>query len=208
MMYVFNRDSMELDSWYRILSGMKETLLDVRLGIFGEEELANFCKKAILDAQTNDKFEETLFWGFDEPHNMPSDARCEFFYQPTYLMTLTLANAVLQFPTLLEIDRMRDTLRKAFRGCTGRGLHGHGYDSTAELHSNLRLFLKSNVLEFLAAYPDLGEEFSRMLGEIMTGMKEAYDNGHYISDWNHDFQQEMEEVMTLYQICKDKRIDR
>jgi len=32
----------------------------------------------------------------------------------------------------------------------------------------------------------------------MDGMKKAYDEGHCISDWNHDFSQEMKELMTLY----------
>ena len=205
MRYVFNRDSMESSDWERIISQMKETLLDVRLGIYGKEGLATFCKQAINDAQTNEKFEGTLFWGFDEPHNMPSDARCEFFYQPTYLMTLTLANAVLQYPDLMKIDRMEETLQKAFKGCTGRGLAGHGFDGTAELHRNLRLFLKSNVMEFLAAYPELGSAFSRMLEETMNGMKESYERGEYISDWEHDFKEEMEELMRLYAKCKQKK---
>ena len=131
MMYNFNRDSMEIRHWDQIISAMKETLLDVRLGLYGQEDLKGFCKQAICDAQSNEKFEDTLFWGFDDPRNMPSDARCNFYYLPTYLMTLTLVNAVLQYPDLLQIDGMKDTLNKALKACTGRSLQGSGFDETS-----------------------------------------------------------------------------
>ena len=168
MMYAFNRDSTEPRHWDEIIDGMKETLLDVRLGLYGEDDLAAFCKQAVSDAQTNEKFEDAFFWGFDEARNLPSDARCQYFYQPTYLMTLILTNAVLQYSSLMELEGMKETLRKALRGCTGRNLAGAGYDALAEQHSNLRLFIKSNIMDFLAAYPALSEDFSAMLGNFVN----------------------------------------
>ena len=50
---------------------------------------------------------EALFWGYDEPENMPGDARVDFFYIPTYLNTAFLMQAFRMIPELI-LERVPD----------------------------------------------------------------------------------------------------
>lgn len=202
MVYDFNRDSMEIMDWQRTNERMKETLADVRLGLYRKDELADFCLKAIIDAEPNENFPGTVFWAYDEPRNMPSDARCEFVYLPTYLMTLTLVNAILNYPMLYYMLGVEEIVRKALKACTGRGLQGHGYEGRSEQHYNLKLFLKSNILEFIRRYPDTSNEFSHMLDEIMKGLEWAYENGDTTGTWGEDYKPDQEELLRLYSQLK------
>ena len=195
MEYVFSRDNFDLSVWENIIRRMQCILEETIKGSYNETELSEFFANAIRDAQPVNR---GLFWGFDDPKNMPGDSRCAYFYQPTYIMTLTLTNAVLQFPRLLDTAQCRETLHGALIGCTGRNLMGHGYEGYAELHYNLKLFLTRNILAFLAAYPDIGHEFASMLDEIMQQIHMAYIRGAYIADWNRDFKAEQAEVLSLY----------
>ena len=195
MEYVFNRNSRNPSEWSNIVRGMQVILTETIKGSYSETELIDFFTRAVHDALP---VNESLFWGFDDPRSMPSDARCEFFYRPSYIMTLTLINAVLQFPKLLDIPHSRETLHGALIGCTGRRLMGHGFDGQAELYYNLKLFLTNNILAFLAAYPDIGREFASMLDEIMKEINIAYKEGKHFGDWDHDFKNEQEEVLSLY----------
>ena len=203
MIYHFNTDTDKPEMWKHIIRHMKETLADVKLGICSEEELTEFCRRAIMDAQTVEKFEGALFWGFDEPKKMPSDARCLYLYQPTYLMTLTLVNIVLQYPSLMQMHGLRETLEGGLKACTGRNLKGHGFEGTEELHRNLRLFLKGNIIGFLEKYRDIGDDFGMMLDKIMVSMKHSYENGQHISDWQRNFKTEQEELIALYEKLTD-----
>ncbi|MBQ8986238.1 MAG: hypothetical protein IJ100_03190 [Lachnospiraceae bacterium] len=197
-MYTFHRDSDSPVVWNHILNNLKEELADVKLGILGQEDLEQFCQRAIQDALPIDTKNGFLFWGFDEPKKMESDIRCQYFYLPTYLMTLILVNAVLQYPRLMTLKGMPETLSGALAGCTGRNLHGHGYDDTREQHRNLRLFLKGNILAFLDEYPEIGETFRNMLNNIMGSMQDCYDRGEHISNYERDFKKEQEELLGLW----------
>ncbi|MBQ6326574.1 MAG: gamma-glutamylcyclotransferase [Clostridia bacterium] len=195
MEYAFDRDHHDLSEWRSIIRKMQSVLDGTIRGIYDEAELGAYIACAIRDARP---VNGGLFWGFDDPGNMPGDARCDFFYRPSYIMTLTLTNAVLRFPGLLDIARCRETLHGALIGCTGRGLMGHGYDGCAELYDNLKRFLKGNILAFLAAHPDIGREFAAMLDGIMKEIRAAYMAGDHFGDWDRDFKAEQEEVLGLY----------
>lgn len=195
MKYVFHRNSQNLSDWSDITRQMQATLSDTINGVYSEEELHGFFTRAIHDARPTGG---GLFWGFDDPQTMPGDARCDFFYRPTYIMTLTLVNAVLQYPQLLNLPQCGVTLHGALVGCTGRGLAGHGYDSQAELFYNLKLFLNGNILAFISAYPDLSKEFSMMLNEILGDVKNAYKRGEHVGDWNQDFKADQEEILSMW----------
>ena len=195
MKYVFHRNNQNLSDWPDITRQMQATLSDTINGVYSEDELRSFITQAIHDARSTGS---GIFWGFDDPQTMPGDARCDFFYRPTYIMTLTLVNAVLQFPRLLNLPECGETLHEALVGCTGRGLAGHGYDSQAELFYNLKLFLHGNILAFISAYPDLSREFSMMLNEILSDVKNAYKRGEHVGDWNQDFKADQEEILSMW----------
>jgi hypothetical protein len=69
------------------------------------------------------------FLGLAEPHEMPSDARVDYFYKPTYIATAFIIKAILLYPSLLNeatfldsdleftVDTVKATLSSLMLGC-------------------------------------------------------------------------------------------
>lgn len=114
------------------------------------------------------------FLGMADPRSMPSDARVDYFYRPTYIATAFMMKAVLLYPSLLNealfldseldfnVDTVKDTLAACMLGCTGRDFDGAG---VLRLKDTVKLFADAGADEFLAKYPDLCPEFNELYRE-------------------------------------------
>lgn len=114
------------------------------------------------------------FLGLDEPDKMPSDARVEYFYKPTYIATAFMIKAVLLYPTLMNeetfldseldftVDIVKKTLTSCMLTCTGRGFDGAG---VFKLEDCIKLFEDAETSEFLVKYPDICTEFKELFIE-------------------------------------------
>ena len=176
---------------------LTDNLYELRHGDPSEEEVRLFCQKAIMDGMPLNNNSELVFWGYTVPESMPSDARCEYFYLPSYLMVLTLVNAVLRFPKLIKMVGMKDALNRGLAGCEGRGLLGHGYDSEKELYKNLILFLKSGYCDFHLRYPELGQSFWKMFQRAVNHARDQHAKGHHANAWGESYLMEQENVLNL-----------
>lgn len=122
------------------------------------------------------------FLGLAAPETMPSDARVDYFYRPTYIATAFMMKAVVLYPSLLNestfldseldftVDTVKKTLSACMLACTGRDFDGAG---VLRLKDCIRLFSDAGADEFLAKYPDLCPEFTQLYSE----KKSLVDNG-------------------------------
>ena len=78
------------------------------------------------------------FFGMAASESMPSDARVNFFYRPTYIATAFMMKSVLMYPSLMDktaflsseldftVDTVKQILTACMLACTGRGFDGAG----------------------------------------------------------------------------------
>lgn len=199
MKYTFKReDKVNLEAWDRTNRSLWKTRDAAVRGEFGEADMTDYCRQAVRDARPLSHDPKMMFWGYDEPDEMPSDARCQFFYLPTYLIVQTMIVGINRYPHLLDIPGIRDVLSRALFGCTGRGLHGSGYDAMVILLENLTMFTDAGIQKFLREHPDIGGPFGEMYEELIAQVREDYDNGRHVFDWNCDFKKEQAELLALY----------
>jgi len=139
------------------------------------------------------------FFGLTAPESMPSDARVDYFYRPTYIATAFMMKAVLLYPSLLNeatflgseldftVDTVKETLRASMLACTGRGFDGAG---VLRLKDCIKLFSDAGADLFLEKYPDMCPKFTELYYErksfVMSGKihpSEAwYSHGNLVSD--------------------------
>ena len=88
-----------------------------------KDDLCRYAKKLISVAKPLEKNPEMLFLGLDEPGNMPSDARVEYFYKPTYLGTAVVIKTVMQVPLFWkEEENARDEYHAEWYNGQWRGI--------------------------------------------------------------------------------------
>lgn len=114
------------------------------------------------------------FLGMAAPESMPSDARVDYFYRPTYIATAFMLKAVLLYPSLMNeatfldseleftVDTVKKTLASCMLGCTRRGFDGAGVLRLADC---IKIFEEAGATEFLEKYPDLCPEFTNLYFE-------------------------------------------
>lgn len=114
------------------------------------------------------------FFGLAAPRSMPSDARVDFFYRPTYIATAFMMKAVLMYPSLMNettfldseldftVDTVKETLAACMLACTGREFDGAG---VLWLKDCIKLFCDAGADEFLRKYPELCPEFTKLYHE-------------------------------------------
>ncbi len=114
------------------------------------------------------------FFGLAAPESMPSDARVDFFYRPTYIATAFMMKAVLMYPSLMNettfldseldftVDTVKQTLASCMLACTGRRFDGAG---VLPLKDCVKLFDDAGTDEFLEKYPEICPEFTKLYQE-------------------------------------------
>lgn len=147
------------------------------------------------------------FWGFDEPKKMPSDARIDYFYRPTYLATAFLMKAVLLYPELLDenelcwekgkecAETINRVLPMALDGCTGRGFQGHGHDSADGLLDAMEIFIKAGATEFVNKYPEMSLRFTKLYNEAMAFIQERVAEGEWCNGWGESYYERAKDVL-------------
>ena len=211
MKYPFMRtETVDLNTWSKVNHDLKKMMEAAVSGEYTQAELADFCRQAVRDGKALPKDTGMVFWGFDDPETMPSDARCEFFYLPTYLMVLTMISGINRYPELMQIEGVNDILSRGLCACTGRGLSGSGYDSYANLMENLKMFIEAGVPLFLRNHPGICDGFCEMFDDLIEHIRNDYNRGEHVFDWNRDFSTDQRELLELYDrslpLGREKRV--
>lgn len=143
------------------------------------------------------------FFGMAAPESMPSDARVDFFYRPTYIATAFMMKAVLLYPSFMNeatfldseldftVDTVKETLAACMLACAARNFDGAG---VLKLKDCIKLFSNAGADDFLAKYPDLCPEFTKLYRERKAFVESGkidpceawYSQGHTVSN-NSDY---------------------
>lgn len=178
MKYVFDREMSNIKSWNRINEELEKNLEDMLDEVVSREEIEAFMLKAGHDANIREE-KEMAFWNFDDPDRMPADARCEYVYKPTYLMTLTMIEGINRYPELMEKPQIRELLFYALNACAGRGLLGSNYEDYAILCDNLLLFTRHGIIPFMRSWPLFSIDFEGTYRNAMNRIERDYrKDGH------------------------------
>jgi len=104
-------------------------------------------------------------WGVNvDCDRMPSDARVEFVFFPTYIAVATLSRCVLQFPLLsASVEGLVPALHRGMTFACGRNLEGHGYDADADKERALNLLYMGWVPLLLWQNPDFCPPMAALL---------------------------------------------
>ena len=197
MKYVYKREGKELRNWDKTNEELLRSLDEIREGDGLKEEMEAFLLRAVDDAHVSEEREEAD-WSYGDPGSMPSDARCEYAYKPTYLMTLAMINIINRFPEFMDLARVRETLGFALNVCAGRRLRGHGYEAYETLCDNVLLFMRNGIVKFMKDWPLFNVRFEEVIRNALNQIERDYRAGVYAEGWGcGDRREVQEEILRL-----------
>ncbi|MEO5333937.1 MAG: gamma-glutamylcyclotransferase [Magnetococcus sp. YQC-5] len=140
---------------------------------FKESDLIKLCNSLVADQCDSDQYLAGSWAIFLDP-NMPSDARVDFIYLPTYMAIGILTYAYKLIPEIEKVvPRFWIAMRLGYLFASLRGLQGHGiYDDIGEgeIHAlgTIGILKMGGIFDFLAKHKSFSPELMRVI----------YENGH------------------------------
>lgn len=205
MKYVFKRiDEIDLRSFQGQIQQQYAALNTLLEGREDNSEILSYVEEMIADGRPCKGMPEALFWGYDEPENMPGDARVDFFYMPTYLNTAFLMQAFRMIPELIRerIPHFEEKLARAMTACSGRGIAGHGYDKNDYVRG-IQIFASVRTKEFIRNHRKTVPEVFRSAycAALRSIERDVFDAEGYLrrieNSWEHDHLEEYRRILTM-----------
>ena len=194
MIKLEKQDEPRFDEFSRMLCELKEFLNEE--ADFTDKDWSENLK-TILDFQDEDGSFK-LFCSF----NIPSDARVDFCYIPTYLATAALMKAYLSEPeafTEKEITALSDGLKMS----TARNLRGHGYEGLKGQIEAVNIFMKAGLNEFMDIHHGLCPEFSEMIDKIVSAFADMEAQSKFTGSWGESYE---DEIRAINQYFRQRKV--
>lgn len=142
-----------------------------------------------------------------DDEGMESDARVDFVFMPTYLVTAILSRTLCEYPLLaLSIPNYSEALRKGMHFCTYRNLKGHGYDYLLGMTESLKILSLGKVPWLLERYPKFCPELYYVIRQAIREIKDRLSSGHTTDMWGGDLQQQFTEALVTLSIKNDTEL--
>ena len=194
----YRPETINIPEFNRVMNDMKQVLNTLKTGTVSKEEISQYLRELLPQAEPFEAKPEMYFFGFADPRSMPSDSRVEYFYKPTYLAAAILIQASTLYPEILtdgSLQGMEPYMKGCLTGCTGRDFAGSGYESFRGLLETLNLFYDAGLGKFLKEHKNLCPVFTQKVIEIIQDLQLAYMAGPVIQDWETDFTFPVEELL-------------
>ena len=185
MIKLEKQDEPRFDEFSRMLCELKEFLNEE--ADFTDKDWSENLK-TILDFQDEDGSFK-LFCSF----NIPSDARVDFCYIPTYLATAALMKAYLSDPKSFT-EKETLALSNGLKMSTARNLRGHGYEGLKGQIEALNIFMKAGLKEFMDLHHGLCPEFSEMIDKIVSAFADMEAQGKFTGSWGESYEDEIRAI--------------
>ena len=139
--------------------------------------------------------------------NMPSDARVEFIFQPTYLVTAILSRVKVDFPEIASpIIRYDFALKKGMHFCSYRKLSGHGYEVDQGAAEALTILSMGKVPLLLEKDKNYCPELRKAIKDVVERMKYRLITNTAKGAWGEDLQGIFRSALEMYHIKNDEEM--
>ena len=175
----------EIDELYRMRNDLNDFLNEEEF-IFKNQWRKNL--DIILDFQDSDGSFKLL-----NSFHIPSDARVDFCYMPTYICCAILMKAFMTDCSAFS-SREKSALQNGLKISCSRNLTGHGYDSLSGQIEALNVFMKGGIREFMDLYPEFCPEFIEMITRIISNFRDMESRNDFIGPWGVSYETDIKAI--------------
>ena len=178
-------DKPEFDELSQMIFDLKD-FLDEDVDFKNREWVNNF--NTILDFQDGEGSFKLL-----NRDDLPSDARVDFHYLPTYLSTAILMKAYMTDASTFA-SKEKSVLLAGLKASCPRNLRGHGYEALKGQIEALNIFMKAGLNEFIDLHHDFSLEFTKMIENIIAKFHDMEAQGKFFGPWGESYESEIKAI--------------
>ncbi|HOO33330.1 MAG TPA: hypothetical protein PK466_07790 [Thermotogota bacterium] len=168
---------------------------------YTEEDLLETVMDLVASQRTDLPKNVALSWCLALDPVMPSDARVDFMYEPTYIVVSILTSIKVNYPYIAkQIENFDEAMKKGMHFSTLRRLRGHGYEAEDGLRDAIYYLHLGGVPEFLNENKRFQYNLYCLLKNICKEKRHLLAVNQTVAGWNKDYRREYEEI-TRYLNC-------
>lgn len=158
--------------WLKNNEVLKEQLKSLAAGEVSEREAFDYISY-IGEHLTKIKTTKGIaqFLAYDSPEIMPSDARIDFVYTPTYIVATFMMTAMVRFESIRNHNPYRDMLKEVLTATIGKDFLASGYDRFDGLIETFEIFAIGDTIAFINEYPQLNVAFTKQFNTAIEFIK-------------------------------------
>ena len=136
---------------------------------------------------------------------MPTDARVEFIFLPTYLVTAILSRVMIEYPEIASsIPNYSVALQRGMRFCSYRKLYGHGYEADEGAAEALTILSMGKVPLLLERDNNLCPELLKAIQDVTEELQHRLKKNNAIGQWGEDLQENFSSALETFYVKNDK----
>lgn len=188
------------EDWYHRLVVVREnTLGNLEMS---EDKIMEFVKFLIDNQRTKNTegdFNPESSWCIPlDTKFMPSDARVDLAYFPTYIATAFLCLVKDKLPSIAnEFPNFDEKLRKGLDFSAGRNLLGHGYDAVIELLEAIEILALGDVFNYVRDNPNVSTKLVTTMSKAKQAIEEQLNDN---AGWGTIDEEKAKECLNLLDI--------
>ena len=188
----FTRDLHESEGTHALVCE-REKIRDLRDCMLDDRAWEGHTREEALQAVLSFQMPDGSF-SLVSDYRIPSDARVDFIYDPSYFCCQILLDEFL----LTKNEAAAAALKTGLDFCCGRGLRGHGYEDTRDLLRNLKDFAYAGATICMEGNLGLSKRFNSLIRREVRNCRQALQMGHTYAGWSENYLIDMMEVSELY----------
>jgi len=199
--------AVDISQMQEIIKTMREFLEDFDTGHASSDVFA-YCESLVLGQR--DSLGRTIpgSWSVaPNDDNMPTDARVEFVFEPTYIAVAILSRSLLEYPWVaISIDGFKQALTTGMEFCTHRNLHGSGYDALDGLFNAWSILCAGHVPMLTKVAPEFSKKLSKIITKTELFLLDSLKTGNTTGPWGEDLKYKFEAAIETYYLLKDQEL--
>lgn len=204
-------DSHNIDTMSHLVDEMKQVLAGLDAGEipnqanYTKQDLLHYCKSLVKGQRGNIGRTKQGSWSVaPNDEGMPSDARVDFIFTPTYVAVATLSRTLQDHPTIaIQIPGFFNSLKRGMLFCTYRELQGHGYEAIDGILDAIMILSIGKVPSLLNAEPKLSKKLLDLFKKVEVFLTERLLSGETIGPWGEDYSQGYQAALETLYLSKD-----
>lgn len=204
----YRPEQVNISEFQKIVHKLEEDFQQLNTEEIDKREVYDYVTALLTNAKPLDHNPKMYSLGLDKPDNMPSDARVDFFFMPTYIGTAIIIRAIMMYPELLEDQydqkskvQLKTILSGLLSGCTARNFTGSGYYAIEGVLKAMKLFSCAYTKAFLETYPDICPAFRKLYFDYIEIIREKAAEGSWKAGFGKDYIGQAEEVLAILDNC-------
>lgn len=172
----------------QIIKKLNDDLTELASGKVNETEIISYVTQSVMSAKKIDGNPNMMFWGLDDPNNMPADARVDYFFMPSYIMVGIMVKSLLQIPDINEkVEGFSEVLSAGLLGATARAFAGAGYDTIEGYLDAIEVFIKADITKYLSLFPGICDLFTVTYLNTVIIIREGIDKNDLQNEWGDNY---------------------